>query len=1026
MSPAIPLSSPTRHVAPRGRVAVLAVAVLAILAAGAGLTGGANPAEAATTVPGQSDGVRVTPIARIVGEGLRDVSGFDVDANGNVYAAGFGWDSPANARPSRHLTTTSTATDLGPTFLVKMDAAGSIVWSLDMTGDSVHELKADGAGNVWALGVTGDGLVGGVEVFTPGFPTVPLAGAFVAKFKADGTGAAWVAPTNLRQSIGINPTGTFAYVGGTNGVSPVINRINPATGAVLWTRIFGGDDTVWQEKVTDIVVLPDGAPVATGYFGNVLYLDWPTKTNALDHLGSTFVVRYDVNGTKVWHRQLGGVESYTRVRAVLLPDGNLAIGSRSRYFQAKFDGIVPPTTGYDFAFVSKIRTSDAAIVWTSFLTSDGSELSGDDFNYDVSGLDVDTAGNIAFGSSFQDKVTVHAAYVPGSANAPAPPSVTLNPRTYSDIAVSFSPAGAIRFARATTGADVRGDEGVNKVTRELRALPGGDLVQAGNLDRAVIGTGEPNSFTMAQEVLARGVYVARLRTGGATTKRPPEPPTFVKAWGNQDVAASGASSATVAWKPPADTGGSPITGYRVVGHCTRLVAGPAIPDRIVNAPANGIRTTVTGLSPGTCNWVFVVRANNAQGHGAQSEYAPLASLGYDPSVSAYHPLADSLRIMDTRDGTGPVPKVKLGPGATIDLYVDRFITPGFRSRAVALNVTAILPSQATHLTVWPRGEPVPPTSSLNAPAGSVVPNFLITKIDDKGYVSIRNNSGSVDVAVDMVGYFEQFANEFNTTLEPMAPVRLLDTRNANGVATTTPIGPGGTATFAVAGRAGIPTNPMPKAVLVNVTGTNPSATTHLTLSPSAVAIPGSSNLNLAAGQTAANMAIANLSPDGKLTVYNNSGTTHAIVDVVGWYARSDRGAGGAIAGSQFKAISPTRALDTRDGTGLPGGIAARIPAGGTLTMKLAELPELQEAGAPITAVAMNVTAVNPTVDTHITVWPGTSVLPDSSNLNLPAGAVRANLVVAAVGTDGTVTFRNNSGQVDLIADVTGAFVGRIP
>ena len=45
-----------------------------------------------------------------------------------------------------------------------------------------------------------------------------------------------------------------------------------------------------------------------------------------------------------------------------------------------------------------------------------------------------------------------------------------------------------------------------------------------------------------------------------------------------------------------------------------------------------------------------------------------------------------------------------------------------------------------------------------------------------------------------------------------------------------------------------------------------------------------------------------------------TGTTHAIVDVVGWF-----GANEGTAGTGFNPLPPARILDTRDGT---GGLAA--------------------------------------------------------------------------------------------------------
>jgi hypothetical protein len=47
-------------------------------------------------------------------------------------------------------------------------------------------------------------------------------------------------------------------------------------------------------------------------------------------------------------------------------------------------------------------------------------------------------------------------------------------------------------------------------------------------------------------------------------------------------------------------------------------------------------------------------------------------------------------------------------------------------------------------------------------------------------------------------------------------------------------------------------------------------------------LPNASSLNYVAGKTVANMVIARIGVDGAVNFYNSAGTTHVIVDVVGW------------------------------------------------------------------------------------------------------------------------------------------------
>ena len=59
------------------------------------------------------------------------------------------------------------------------------------------------------------------------------------------------------------------------------------------------------------------------------------------------------------------------------------------------------------------------------------------------------------------------------------------------------------------------------------------------------------------------------------------------------------------------------------------------------------------------------------------------------------------------------------------------------------------------------------------------------------------------------------------------------------------------------------------------------------------------------------------------------------------------------------------------------------------------------------------------MDTTGTVFPAATTKPLASDLNWVPGQTTANLVVVKLGQAGQVTFYNNVGAVDVIADVVG-------
>ena len=235
------------------------------------------------------------------------------------------------------------------------------------------------------------------------------------------------------------------------------------------------------------------------------------------------------------------------------------------------------------------------------------------------------------------------------------------------------------------------------------------------------------------------------------------------------------------------------------------------------------------------------------------------------------------RLLDTRatDGGGAV-----GPGEARELVVAaRGGVPGTGADAVMLNVTAITPTSSGFLTVYPAGSPRPGTSNLTLVPKQVRPNLVLAKVGVDGRVLLYNSSGQTHLAVDVVGWFgSPDASAARGHFTPLPPRRALDTRE------TFALSPNESRTLALGGRAGVPATGA-GAVLLNVTVDRPSASGYLTVHPSGGEPPVASNLNFVAGETVPNAVVVGLGDDGAIILTNSSGTTHAIVDVVGWYSR---------------------------------------------------------------------------------------------------------------------------------------------
>jgi len=114
------------------------------------------------------------------------------------------------------------------------------------------------------------------------------------------------------------------------------------------------------------------------------------------------------------------------------------------------------------------------------------------------------------------------------------------------------------------------------------------------------------------------------------------------------------------------------------------------------------------------------------------------------------------RIFDTRNGIGTT-KARMNPGQTRAVQVAGAFGVPSNATAVYLNVTSVNASAWGWLAVWPTGLPMPNSSNVNFPGGSIVPNMAIVQLGANGTLQIYNDAGvsgttSSDVLIDVLGY----------------------------------------------------------------------------------------------------------------------------------------------------------------------------------------------------------------------------------------------------------------------------------
>ena len=271
-------------------------------------------------------------------------------------------------------------------------------------------------------------------------------------------------------------------------------------------------------------------------------------------------------------------------------------------------------------------------------------------------------------------------------------------------------------------------------------------------------------------------------------------------------------------------------------------------------------------------------------------------------------------------------------------------------------------------------------------------------------VAARNSVGPGKQAT-----FEPVVPTAGSRYHPLAPERILDTRSGNGVAAAGRVKSQGSLDVQVTGRGGVPEAGV-SAVVLNLTVTDALAAGHVTAWPAGGPRPLASNLNVAAGRTAANLAVVKVGQGGRIGLFNGAGAAHLVADVAGWY-----GSDGAEDGAGYRGVMPARVLDTRTGNGAP---AAKVPGHGAIDLQVAGRGGIP--GSGVTAVTLTVTVTAPAAQGHVTAWPSGEARPLASNVNFQPDQTVANAVTVKVGDGGRVSLYNGAeAGTHLVADVAG-------
>ncbi|HSP29747.1 MAG TPA: hypothetical protein VLN74_14435, partial [Ilumatobacteraceae bacterium] len=221
-------------------------------------------------------------------------------------------------------------------------------------------------------------------------------------------------------------------------------------------------------------------------------------------------------------------------------------------------------------------------------------------------------------------------------------------------------------------------------------------------------------------------------------------------------------------------------------------------------------------------------------------------------------------------------------------------------------------------------------------------------------------------------------------------------------------------------------------VMVNVTAANNqpgSAATFLAVTPNATppgVEPATSVTNVSVGQVKANMAIVPVGDDGAIRIFNRSGSTHVIVDVLGYL---ERGAPDTTrAGRVIPLEAPFRVFDTRQPAfgAAPLGFATKEDwsfkaFADSVLLDNAPIGAQSALLGNLTGTGLEPLYPGQPATTFMTLYPGNGAPPNSSNINVTPGRSVPNMSLLSYGTVGddpyTIAAYNFDGSIHYLLDV---------
>jgi hypothetical protein len=406
---------------------------------------------------------------------------------------------------------------------------------------------------------------------------------------------------------------------------------------------------------------------------------------------------------------------------------------------------------------------------------------------------------------------------------------------------------------------------------------------------------------------------------------------------------------------------------------------------------------------------------NGSGHGLLKLGTADSSLVQPVAGSAYFPLSNPVKILDTRIGLD-VRKGQLGAGTELSVRVDPSLVPADAS-SVVVEVSGTAAKGGTYLSVYSTafgGNATVPLSSQepNATVTSIVTLNPARRQDTSQYAfKLRNQAAQTDALVTVIGYFGPAGGSGGLGYVPLASYRLLDTRVPIG-GPKGPLQPNQVVNVNT-GPGGVPASAA--VAVVNITALNHKGGGYLTAYPAASPAVASVNYDALARPNLTLVPLVN----GKFSLQNRFGTTDAMVDIVGYFDS-------AAAARYVGLPAPIRIADTRTGNGgwhglLNWGNRFGLDGGGMSVVPY------NASGLWIGMTAIGVVPSSSAGGGYLTIYPAGTPQPHASNLDFTGSRSILNNGIATLsgrtsGLPPSYVTTDTGAGANVIEDAYGYFV----